>query len=134
MKNKKYINIILVVVLFFFFSIIGYLVPYTNDDWAWGSYIGIDRLNNFFSNYNGRYLGNLLVILLTRYRVIRALTLGVSYTSIILLSFKIVNKKSLPIFLISIILSPKLLLKSLKSFCFRILNFSLFSLVCTSLL
>ena len=52
MKNKKYINIILVVVLFFFFSIIGYLVPYTNDDWAWGSYIGIDRLNNFFSNYN----------------------------------------------------------------------------------
>ena len=28
-------------------------------------------------------------------------------------------------FLISIILSPKLLLKSLKSFCFRILNFSL---------
>ena len=37
MKNKKYINIILVVVLFFFFSIIGYLVPYTNDDWAWGS-------------------------------------------------------------------------------------------------
>lgn len=104
MKNKKYINIILVVVLFFFFSIIGYLVPYTNDDWAWGSYIGIDRLNNFFLNYNGRYLGNLLVILLTRYRVIRALTLGFSYTSIILLSFKIVNKKSLPIFLISIIL------------------------------
>lgn len=104
MKNKKYINIILVAVLFFFFSIIGYLVPYTNDDWAWGSYIGIDRLNNFFSNYNGRYLGNLLVILLTRYRVIRALTLGFSYTSIILLSFKIVNKKSLPIFLISIIL------------------------------
>ena len=67
MKNKKYINIILVVVLFFFFSIIGYLAPYTNDDWAWGSYIGIDRLNNFFSNYNGRYLGNLLVILLTYY-------------------------------------------------------------------
>ena len=41
MKNKKYINIILVVVLFFFFSIIGYLVPYTNDDWAW--FVGENR-------------------------------------------------------------------------------------------
>lgn len=104
MKNKKYMDIWLLVVLFFFFCIIGYLAPYTNDDWAWGSYIGIERLNDFFRNYNGRYLGNLLVILLTRYRIIRALTIGISFTSISFLCFKIINKKSKSIFLISIVL------------------------------
>lgn len=32
-----------------------FLYPYTGDDWAWGSSIGIERLNTWFDNYSGRY-------------------------------------------------------------------------------
>ena len=40
--------------------------PYFKDDWAWGSQVGLDRLQTHFTGYNGRYLGNLLVMVLTR--------------------------------------------------------------------
>lgn len=56
-------------ILTFFF----YIFPYTGDDWAWGSSIGIERLESWFQNYNGRYAGNLLVMVLTRFRAFRAI-------------------------------------------------------------
>ena len=36
------------------------------DDLTWGSSVGLDRLSNWFAGYNGRYVGNLIVIALTR--------------------------------------------------------------------
>ena len=53
-------------VLFIAFAVLVYLFPYSGDDWAWGSQIGLNRLNVWFSAYNGRYLGNLLELALTR--------------------------------------------------------------------
>lgn len=47
------------------------LFPYSGDDWAWGSQIGLDRLHTWFDNYNGRYFGNLIVLALTRSRILR---------------------------------------------------------------
>lgn len=52
------------------FAALVYLFPYTGDDWAWGSEIGIERLKEFFYDYNGRYAGNLLVIMLTRSKAV----------------------------------------------------------------
>ena len=39
-----------------------FLYPYTGDDWAWGSSIGIERLKTWFDNYRGGYFGNLIVL------------------------------------------------------------------------
>lgn len=36
------------------------------DDLTWGSSMGLDRLRSWFAGYNGRYVGNIIVILLTR--------------------------------------------------------------------
>lgn len=36
------------------------------DDLTWGSSVGLDRLSTWFAGYNGRYVGNIVVILLTR--------------------------------------------------------------------
>ncbi len=48
--------------------------PMRLDDWAWGSKFGIERLNNKFAGYNGRYVGNIIVIVLLRLpNIIRAL-------------------------------------------------------------
>ena len=30
--------------------------PYFKDDWAWGSQVGLERLQSHFTGYNGRYL------------------------------------------------------------------------------
>lgn len=58
---------------FSFFSLLWHCCfPIPGDDWAWGSQIGLDRLENGFDNYNGRYAGNLLVLLLTRNKVLDA--------------------------------------------------------------
>ena len=65
--------------LFFMFFALALFFPYTGDDWAWGSQIGIDRLNAKFGNYNGRYLGNLLVMLITRNKVLDAAVMSLSY-------------------------------------------------------
>ena len=100
MKKKNYKKIILLSVVFLFFLGISYLFPYTNDDWAWASKIGINRLNNFFENYNGRYLGNLLVLLLTRHRMLRAIVIAICLTMIINFVSRTISKKNITIFLI----------------------------------
>lgn len=48
------------------FWLIARHVPAMADDWAWGSKLGTDRLQTWFSGYNGRYMGNVVVILMTR--------------------------------------------------------------------
>ena len=102
--KKNYKKIILLSVVFIFFLVVGYLFPYTNDDWAWASHIGANRFENFFENYNGRYLGNLLVLLLTRHRILRAFVIAVFLTLITNFVSKIVDKKNITILLIASLL------------------------------
>lgn len=90
---KKRKNVILITLLFLALFILCFMFPYTHDDWAWGSSIGIERLNSLFYNYNGRWAGNLFVILLTRNNVLKALVMAFSIISICLLSANIINKQ-----------------------------------------
>ena len=62
-----------------------YIFPYTGDDWAWGSSIGLDRLKIWFDNYNGRYAGNLTVLFLTRYKFVKALVEAICLLAIVFL-------------------------------------------------
>ena len=50
------------------------LLPYSGDDWTWGGQAAFTRLNSGFANYNGRYLGNLLIIPLSRFYILRLAT------------------------------------------------------------
>lgn len=101
--NKKALNrciftyLILFVILFF----LCLLFPYSGDDWAWGSRIGIDRLSNWFDNYSGRYLGNLIVLALTRSNLLKAVTMSFCLTGIIALLNELTGKQKNGIFIIS---------------------------------
>lgn len=109
--NNKRNKIIYSIVILLLLCILGYLFIYTGDDWAWGSKIGLNRLNNFFQNYNNRYLGNITVIILTRSKIIKSLVIGSALFGIIYLLSKITNSKRFDIYLISTILilnTPKL--------------------------
>jgi hypothetical protein len=63
------------------------LVPFSADDWTWGSSIGWGRLDGFFDGYNGRYVGNLIVLLLSRvpFLVPLVIAAGVTFTLFLLL-------------------------------------------------
>lgn len=81
--NKK--DLSFTVLLFVAFSALFSLFPYTGDDWAWGSEIGMDRLVSWFDNYNGRYFGNLLVMVLTRSKLVNVLLTAASMVAFCLL-------------------------------------------------
>lgn len=102
-KEKKWFLGISAFVIAFFFSL-SYLFPYTGDDWAWGSQLGLDRLNCFFYDYNGRYLGNLLVILLTRFKILNVIAMTVSYYGACYLCVKYAKNKRLLILVFSVVL------------------------------
>lgn len=94
--SKKRINIDKVIKIFVFIIItaIFYFVPYAHDDWAWGTQIGLERLQNYFDNYNGRWAGNILVLLLTRYRLFKAIFTSITMVVIVELINRIINKKN----------------------------------------
>ena len=81
-NNKIWLSYI---ICFGLIAILCYLFPYTGDDWAWGSKIGIDRLNNWFENYNGRYVGNLIVLAMTRSNLLKAVIMSFCLTGIVAL-------------------------------------------------
>ena len=76
---------LVLVVIIVSFALLANLFPYSGDDWAWGSQIGIDRLSTFFVDYNGRYAGNLAVLALTRSSAAVAVTMAVAVAAIVFL-------------------------------------------------
>ena len=80
MNKKK--KMMLFLFLFLSLFLISYFFPYVNDDWVWGSERGIIRFKEHFAGFNGRYLGNLLVLLLTRSRILKAFIISAIFTLI----------------------------------------------------
>ncbi len=103
LKGKKFnfTYLIMFVALF----ILGWIFPYTGDDWAWGSQIGIDRLSTWFDNYSGRYFGNLMVLALTRSNLLKALSVSLCIGGTVLLSNKIAGDKKYGVSLIICVLT-----------------------------
>lgn len=100
MKNKILKNRIMIATTFIFLLFLCYLFPYTGDDWAWGSSIGMDRLHSFFADYNGRYVGNLIVILLTRSNILKTIVMALTIGGTAYLSYKMVNKDRISLFVL----------------------------------
>lgn len=66
-EQKSWSQCITLIAIIALFFILMYQSPFRLDDLAWGSERGIERLQRGFRGYNGRYIGNLIVIILTRF-------------------------------------------------------------------
>jgi len=64
-NNLKYIMTFLLLCILFF------LIPYTDDDLRWGSSMGMERFREGFQGYGGRYVGYMIIMSLTRFRVVK---------------------------------------------------------------
>lgn len=101
-KNISFrFQLLIVFILMFFLT---YLFPYSGDDWAWGSSIGLNRLYNGFANYNGRYLGNIIVLLLTRSNILKSIVMSITIVCIAYGIMCFINKENKKIFWISLLL------------------------------
>lgn len=109
--KKDYIKIVTAVMVMWLFWMFIYLnVPIGHDDWTWGSYIGIDRLETFLKDYNGRYLGSLMTVILTRTYIIRALIMSIITVGISVYMPKIVESNKAKRYSLFIVASLLMLL------------------------
>ena len=63
---------------------IAWNVPYTQDDWSWGTPAGVERWLS--GELNNRYAGTLFVLVMTRSRLLKALIMGGAMAALPLLS------------------------------------------------
>lgn len=106
-KSKKNM-LIRYAVAFIMFCVVCYFFPYSGDDWAWGTEIGTYRLDVWFYKYNGRYLGNLLVLIMTRSVLIKTLVMSVTLTGIVFCFEKLAKSKwGYYLALVSIVIMPR---------------------------
>ena len=110
---KKIIDIIkknhYMILMMLIFLCICYFFPYVHDDWAWGSSIGMERLNNLFKNYNGRWAGNILVMLLTRSNIFKTLFMFIIFIATIKLidiNFNKTNKNIIYLIIFLLLIIP----------------------------
>ena len=96
--------IVICAIGFALFFALAMLFPFAGDDWAWGSQIGIERLNTWFKDYNGRYAGNLLVLLLTRSKALSAALVSASIVFFSLITYFTLKVKNIFGFLLSTLL------------------------------
>ncbi|WP_270235549.1 DUF6056 family protein [Lacticaseibacillus suilingensis] len=59
-------------------GIIALVLPFSSDDWMWGSPEGLRLLANHFHDYNGRIFSNLLMIFVSRPVALRVIVYAVS--------------------------------------------------------
>ena len=93
-QSRRYIAISMLIT-FLLLTFVITLFPYSLDDWAWGGSVGIERLQTWFDNYNGRYFGNILVLILTRSDVLRASFEALTLTLIGYFSFLLCDRNPL---------------------------------------
>jgi hypothetical protein len=76
------------------FAALSYLFPYNGDDWAWGSHLGIHRLHTWFHDYNGRYAGDLVVLVLVRTPWLTPLVMSAVVTLSLFLVLEVAGRRT----------------------------------------
>ena len=76
MKKRIHVEWLIYMAVLLVFLYIGWKVPYCHDEWQWGLNERVELMKTGFKNYNGRYLGNLLALLITRSVLAKAVVLS----------------------------------------------------------
>jgi len=106
-KSKNNIRYTQIMLMFILLCVFFYFIPYTDDDLRWGSQAGLDRLANGFAGYGGRYLGYLIVMVLTRFTLLKVLFMSAIVTLMAYLVRYITKLQTAPfIVILSIMVAP----------------------------
>lgn len=119
----KTVKLSFYLIIFIIFGLIGTWMPLLGDDLHWGTYFGSNYFpQGIFLKYDGRYLGDLLVILITKFKPVAFLAYGTFMTTIVFLIQKIreqilptisIGLTSSSLATIFILLMPKVIFKQI---------------------
>lgn len=94
MKNKNNrVRWFIYFAFFMLFLYLGWKVPYCHDEWKWGLHERLELMKNGFDNYNGRWIGNILIIVITRVKILKPILIAVSMIAIVWLMETDVRRK-----------------------------------------
>ena len=84
-KNKS------IIITFILVFVISLLFPFSGDDWQW-KFQGWDTIKSFYANeyLNGRYLGNIFIVIMSKNSIIRGLFIAGILTAIV----EIISRKT----------------------------------------
>lgn len=111
--ERDYLNkfnikgLITFILVFIFFSILFYCYPLVGDDWGKSSQNLFDAIKSgviLWKTFNGRFFGNVLVILMKHYFVFKVIIQALCITLILYFIRKIINKRSTICLLLTLIL------------------------------
>lgn len=83
MSRKKRCCAVIYILFFGLFFLIAYWTPYCHDEWKWGLPERLALMKRGFANYNGRYLGDILSIIITRSVLAKTLIMSGVLTGIL---------------------------------------------------
>lgn len=89
----------------FFVFILSTVVTLSWDDFFWGSSSGMNQLANNFQGYNGRYLGNIIIMAITRSTILRVILYTLINTGIAFVMSKLLSDKVKMQYIILILLA-----------------------------
>lgn len=79
---SKGMNKYIWIFLFLAVLIVCSLFPYTADDFTFGTEKGMELWKSGFRNYSGRYVGHTMVLLLTRYKLLRIMVMAAFFVGL----------------------------------------------------
>lgn len=96
-QQKQYVIIILIAAFYFVFASV---IPLAQDDWEW--YVtGFDQwFNRHFEDLNGRYIGNILEILVVRNLLLRMVVYTVVSMLVLWMILRLIHKENSRAFLV----------------------------------
>jgi hypothetical protein len=91
--------------VFLFFAYCSYCLPFGGDDWNWASQFGSTFFSDgIYRHYDGRYLADLLIIVMTRSLLARITIFAGVCTLLVFLMNRSLPRPRMPIFLLSCLL------------------------------
>lgn len=82
-NRRKYYRAAIYILFFAAAFLIAYWTPYCHDEWKWGLPERLELMKRGFANYNGRYLGDILSIIITRSVLAKTLIMSGVLTGIL---------------------------------------------------
>ena len=89
---------------FLVFSVLSYFFVYVGDDWFWASNDAIELLKNGFRYYNGRFISNVIIMILSRSLLLKCISYGLFTTLFLYLVKSVINKENKNILFLTVIL------------------------------
>ncbi|WP_368791214.1 hypothetical protein AB3Z09_03460 [Companilactobacillus farciminis] len=110
-------------IIFIIFGLVGLWMPLLGDDLHWGTYFGSNYFpQGIFLRYDGRYLGDFLIIAITKIKLLSFIAYGTFMTLIVFLVQKIRDQIKIPkslglvsssLMTIAILIAPKIIFQQI---------------------